>query len=172
VRHRHEASTGRRFRSFVAARNRQLLCEKWGDVLAEQEPPGDSPEAVARALARAEERAQGFRLRPAAVPRERRAAPAFDPLLQERLHLERDLALQWAYAEHLAQTLDEAEAAGAFWRDAATAGEPMEEGRKRRVSAAEELAHLRARDMTLDAVERGRWWRLYLRLLPLLRRLR
>jgi hypothetical protein len=113
--------------------------------LTEHEPrEEDSAAAIGRALARAEGRAESARQGPppSAPPQEQ---PAFDPALQERQYLERNLALQRAYAGHLAAALEEALA---------------------------ELPELRARAATLAAIERGRWWRLYLRLLPLLRFLR
>jgi len=149
IRHHRGASGEIRFRLFVTERNRRLFLEKWEGALEEHEPRGqeDSAAAVGRALERAEDRAERARQAPppgaagaagAAAPER----PAFDPARQERLYLERNLALQRAYADYLTATLE------------AT------------------LAELRVRTATLDAIERGRWWRLYLRLLPLFRFLR
>jgi hypothetical protein len=45
----------------------------------------------------------------------------------------------------------------------------LDEAERRGTVSPEELTELRARAATLDVVERGRWWRLYQRLLPLLR---
>ena len=150
IRHHRGASGEMRFRLFVTQRNRRLFLEKWEGALAEHEPRGeeDSAAAVGRALARAEDRAERARQSSAAGRRGRSRppnGPAFDPARQERLHLERNLALQRAYADHLTAALE---------------------------AALAEAAELRARAATLDAIERGRWWRLYLRLLPVFRFLR
>jgi GT2 family glycosyltransferase len=145
IRHHRGASGEMRYRLFVTHRNRGLFREKWESALTEHEPrEEDSAAAIGRALARAEGRADNARQGPP-PPAPHQERPAFDPALQERQYLERNLALQRAYAGHLAAALEEAFA---------------------------ELPELRARAATLAAIERGRWWRLYLRLLPLLRFLR
>jgi GT2 family glycosyltransferase len=145
IRHHRGASGELRFRLFVTQRNRRLFLEKWEGALAEHEPrEEDSAAAIGRALARAEDGAERARRGPlpdAAAPER----PAFDPARQERLYLERNLALQRAYADHLTAALE---------------------------AALVEGTELRARAATLNAIERGRWWRLYLRLLPLFRFLR
>jgi GT2 family glycosyltransferase len=146
IRHHQGASGNVRFRVFVTQRNRKLFLEKWGSALATHEPREEgSLAAIQRAIARAESFAAG-RGAPALHIPER---PALDPAEQERRSLESALALQKDYAAYLSMALDEAERRGT-------------------VSPAE-LAELRARAATLEAIERGRWWRLYQRLLPLLR---
>ena len=150
VRHHRGASGEMRFRLFVTQRNRQLFLEKWGRALEEHEPREDGSEATERALARAAARAE--EARPARAPASSPERPMFDPVHQERLALERDLALQRAYGADLSAALDEE--------------------RRRGEGQAAELAELRARAVTLAAIERGLWWRLYLWLLPLLRFLR
>ena len=159
IRHRQGASGGGRFRVFVTLRNRRLLLEKWGKALEEHEPwEKGSPEAVERAMARAEAFAARVRQGgPASGPVPARAP--LDPALQERRHLERELALHKAWAAEL----DVALQMEVNWDVSA--------GRVETVLASE-LAELRARSATLEAIERGRWWRLYQRLLPLFRRLR
>jgi GT2 family glycosyltransferase len=173
IRHHQGASGSLRFRWFVTHRNRRFFLEKWGSALAEHEPPEKgSAEAVQRAMARAEavaERTRRAGAPPAGPPPER---PAFDPDLQERRHLEMDLGLQKDYAAHLAALLDEA-ADGVRWREAALKGEgELALERARGEGLAQEVAGLRPRAAALAAIERTRWWRLYLRLLPILRLLR
>jgi GT2 family glycosyltransferase len=144
IRHHQGASGNLAFRVFVTQRNRRLFLEKWGSALEEHEPREGTPEVIERALARAEVRAERARREPP-PPVAVHERAAVDPELQERRHLEMDLELHRAYVAHL----EEAAA-----------------------SSAAELAALRARSATLAAIEQGRWWRLYQRLLPLLRRLR
>lgn len=143
IRHHQGASGNLSFRHFVTQRNRRLFLEKWGSALEEHEPRDGTPEAVRRALARAEAFADRVRREPLLPIPPREPAP-FEPERQERRHLEMDLELHRAYVAHLEET----------------------------VASAAELAELRARSATLTAIEQGRWWRLYQRLLPLLRRLR
>jgi GT2 family glycosyltransferase len=158
IRHRQGASGGGRFRVFVTLRNRRLLLEKWGKALEEHEPwEKGSAEAVERAMARAAAFAE--RVRREQRVSEPAARAALDPALQERRHLERELALHKAWAAELDRTLQ----IEVNWDVSA--------GRLEKVPAAE-LAELRARSATLEAIERGRWWRLYQRLLPFLRRLK
>lgn len=127
-RHRRGSSSRKQFREWVSARNRASFLAKWGEAIAAQEPwDGGSPESVARALARAGERAARLASGPrrtAAPPAEARAADVED----ERRALEQDLALQREYARSL-----EAESA---------------------------------------AMTSVLWWRIYLRLLPVLEPLR
>jgi hypothetical protein len=55
IRHHQGGSTKVDFRVFLINRNRLLFLEKWGAALENQEPyESDSPDAVERALARAE----------------------------------------------------------------------------------------------------------------------
>jgi hypothetical protein len=127
-RHRRGSSSRKQFREWVSAHNRASFLAKWGEAIAAQEPwDGGSPESVARALARAGERAARLasgQRRTAAPPAEARAADVED----ERRALEQDLALQREYARSL-----EAESA---------------------------------------AMTSVLWWRIYLRLLPVLEPLR
>ena len=55
IRHHGGASTGRRWKEFVAERNRQLFIDKWGPALDQHEPADrlDMPAAIHRATARA-----------------------------------------------------------------------------------------------------------------------
>lgn len=151
IRHRRAATLSPRLRRFISTRNRGLFLAKWGAALDAREPadPG-SAAAVARAIARAQ--AEGERLRRAFVPApESPGAPPFDAALQERRAIALDLELQRAYADELESELDGAPGA--------------------RPAHPTELAELRARAAVLDKIERSRFWRLYQRLLPLLRRL-
>jgi GT2 family glycosyltransferase len=93
VLHERSASSSARMRTFLTARNRERLQAKWGELLARQAERGD----LARALARAEEEAAGFR---AAGPPPRRPAPPRPPSDDRRfLHLER--AINTALIEQL-----------------------------------------------------------------------
>jgi GT2 family glycosyltransferase len=185
IRHHQGASGSRAFRVFVTQRNRRLFLETWGAALQEHEPRESSQEAIERAMARAAASAEKGRAL-GGGPEVRDGGRALDPAVQERRHLEKELALQKDWAAHLAASLDEAaaeavrarEAVAALERELAASREALAresaalaEERRSRVPAAE-LAELRARAATLEAIERGRWWRLYQRLLPLLRRLR
>jgi len=153
IRHRRAASSSPRFRRFVSTRNRALLLAKWGAALTDHEPaePGSAP-AVGRAIARAA--AAGERLRGSFVPPSGAAVapPPLDAALQERRSLTLALELERAYASELESELDG--------------------GLTARPAHPTELAELRARAAVLDQIERSRLWRLYRRLLPLLRRLR
>lgn len=85
------------FRQFVAERNRKEFLEKWGSALEAYEPPGrDSPQAVDRAIARAEAFAAKCKNDPvAARPPHRRRG--FDSIAQDRSCSERSSALRAAY---------------------------------------------------------------------------
>jgi GT2 family glycosyltransferase len=173
IRHHRGASGEIRFRVFVTERNRRLFLEKWEQALAEHGPrEDDSAVAIARALARAEGQAEKARHEnarqtpPLVAPRERIAC---DPAREERHGLERNLALLSAYADHLTAALDEALAEDARLREALEVAAAEKTAKVRELA---ELPELRARAATLAAIERGLWWRLYLRLLPLLRFLR
>ena len=178
ARHHRSASTEPRFREFLLQRNRGLFVEKWDEELAILEPPAPGSEAgVRRAVERAQERwrrsgGAGEASRRAAAP----AGRAFDAVAQERRALGRALELEraWARAGHdeLRRVLAERDAALAE-RDAALAAaeearDLAEAAARAREEESATLAALRARDATLAAIERGRWWRLYRRLLPLL----
>jgi GT2 family glycosyltransferase len=163
--HHQGASGNLRFRVFVTQRNRKRFLEKWGSALDMHEPREESLAAIQRAIDRAASFASG-RSAPALPAPEKRP---FDPDAQERRSLESALALQKDYAAHLAAALDEAVAEGSRWRETAAALERELAEERRGKIAPEELAELRARAAVLDVIERGRWWRLYQRLLPLLR---
>jgi GT2 family glycosyltransferase len=179
IRHHQGASGSVRFRHFLVERHRRLFVEKWGRELEEHEPPKRrSPVAFRRALARAEELGERRRLAfPAVVAPDPAPPPPYDRAAHEREHLEKAVALQRDYAAHLTTALDEAIAEAERRRQAAEASE-REESRARARKEAElaameaELTGLRARVAVLDAIERGWWWRLYQRLLPLFRALR
>jgi GT2 family glycosyltransferase len=140
IRHHQGASGNVRFRVFVTQRNRKLFLEKWGSALAMLHEPRE--EGSLAAIQRAIARAESFAAGRGAPALHIPERPALDPAEQERRSLESALALQKDYAAHLSTALEEAE---------------------------RELTELRARAATLEAIERGRWWRLYQRLLPLLR---
>ena len=180
IRHHQGASGSVRFRQFLVERHRRLFVEKWGRELEEHEPPERrlARRPSERALARAEELGERRRLAcPAVTAPDRAPPPPYDRAAQERQHLEKAVALQRDYAAHLTTALDEAIAEAERRRQAAEAGE-REDARERARREAElaameaELTGLRARVAVLDAIERGRWWRLYQRLLPLFRALR
>jgi hypothetical protein len=123
-----------------------------------ERPEEGSPQAVARALARAESVAEQLRQSgPPVIGPAQRAA--LDPGEHERRHLAMSRELLRDYVADLTAALEEAAADRARLRQAAA-------------TAPGELAELRARAATLEAIERGRWWRFYRRLLPLLRLLR
>jgi hypothetical protein len=84
---------------------------------------------------------------------------------RDRALAERDRALAAAEADRARAEEAERERELAEAR-ARAAAEAAEEGARR---SATELAALRERNRLLAAIERGRWWRLYGRLLPLLR---
>jgi hypothetical protein len=195
VRHRRGASTEAQFREFLLRRNRALLRDKWREQLAAFEPPAPGSRAgLERAVARAQER--GRRARALAVetgvPRPR---PPLDALAQERRALETALALERAWSRELRKDRQRAEArermrAAACHQEAAAertraatlqaalaaaceqrdhlASEAAVLHRAARCAAVETAA-LRERAAVLAAIEDSRWWRLYQRLLPLLR---
>jgi GT2 family glycosyltransferase len=111
IRHHQGASTDRPFARFVAGRNRQIFLAKWGEIVATHVP------------------ASGVVEPPVAgeLPRQQREP---DPDRQERVQLERALAVTRAYAETLQARLARREAL----RD-----------------------RLRGVNARIDALTRGRW---------------
>lgn len=151
VRHTKSASTEPRFRALLYRRNQGLLQRKWGEALAAFEPPAPgSVKGIQRAVERARSRWKEARKVRVSLPAP--APPPFDPAAQERRILEIALDLQRDWAAELSAELAQAR-----------------EGQKRMEA---EIAALRERSEALDTVERSLWWRLYGRLLPLLRFLR
>jgi GT2 family glycosyltransferase len=157
-RHRRGASSRREFQEWVSARNRAAFVAKWGKWLEAHEAWDEgSPESVARALLRAEERALGL----TAGPRRTAASPAGEgtadtaDTAEERRALEQDLALHRAYSRHLEAILDR----GLAERDGA-------------VAARDAISIALAAARRNEAIQSLLWWRIYLRLLPALRWLR
>jgi O-antigen biosynthesis protein len=111
IRHRRGASTSRAFARFVSDRNREMFRAKWGEIVATHVPASG---AVAPPAARE-------------LPRQQREA---DRDRQERVQLERALAVTRAYADTLQARLARREAM---------------------------LNRLRAVDARIDALTRGRW---------------
>jgi GT2 family glycosyltransferase len=143
IRHHQGASGNLPFRHFVTERNRRRFLEKWQGALDSQEPwDGGSPASIERALARAAQVSQS------GIPPESRGPTPYDAAEQERRYLEMELELHKAYARHLEALIPAGQAELA------------------------EITELRARSAALETVEKSRWWRLYQRLLPLLRLLR
>jgi GT2 family glycosyltransferase len=139
IRHHLSSSTTPRFRNFISSRNHLLFLEKWATALESHEPPGrDEPAAVQRALARAEAFARAARLRGAPALDQLTKPNSFDPVLQERQHLEKSRALQKAYVIHLTESIDAAEI--------------------KLVELERELAQHRARSRTFARIERGWRW--------------
>ena len=146
IRHHLGSSTSPRFRNFIAGRNHLLFLEKWGIALEAHEPPGrEDPAAIQRALARAEAFAQAVRLRGPPALDELSKPNSFDPVLQERQHLEKIRALQKAYVIHLTERIDAAELERAAQEI-------------KLVEFQRELAQHRARSRTFAALERGWRW--------------
>lgn len=163
VRHHRGASTRPDFRQFVAERNHRRFVEKWRQELAAFDPPDHQSEiAVAGALARAE-RAGAI---DAFVPRLAAPASHFDAEAQERRQLELALDLYRDWANELESRCQAAGKDCLNWR---THAEGLE---AEQAAGAAEILELRARAATLAEIEGGRWWRLYVRLLPALRWLR
>jgi GT2 family glycosyltransferase len=152
IRHHQGASGNLRFRRFVTDRNRRRFLAKWQSALESHEPwDGGSPASIERALARA------GRVSQRGTPPESRDRPPCDAAGQERRYLEMELELHKAYGEHLAEHLEQ----------------HLEERMAERIAAGQaEITELRARSAALETVEKSRWWRLYQRLLPVLRLLR
>jgi GT2 family glycosyltransferase len=111
IRHHQGASTYRAFARFVHGRNRELFRAKWGEIVATHVPAS----GVVAASAAGE------------LPRQQREP---DRDRQERVQLERALAVTRAYAESLQARL--------AWREALR-------------------ARLRPVDVRIDALTRGRW---------------
>jgi GT2 family glycosyltransferase len=82
VRHHVGASTDRDFARFVAVRNHEIMCAKWGEVISTHIPASGSVAAPGGGQ----------------LPRQEREP---DPDLQERAQLERGLATSRAYAADL-----------------------------------------------------------------------
>lgn len=168
VRHHRSASTELRFRELLFRRNLERLREKRREELLAFEPPAPgSAEGLRRAVERAQARWRAAReAAPASLP----APRPFDPAAQERRVLEVALDLQRAWSRELQGDLERARAE----RDLALADAERERARSEALerSTAAEIAVLRERDALLARIERGLWWRLYGRLLPLFRLLR
>ena len=166
VRHVRSSSTEPAFREFLGRRNRATLLAKWRAELADREPREATPAALERALERAAERWR--RATPLAG---RSEAAAFDTAAQERRHLELAAELYRAWSAELEQRGRRALAESERLERTARA---EAEARGAALEAAETaLARCRKDgDAALAAFERLAWWRLYRRLLPLLRVLR
>jgi GT2 family glycosyltransferase len=196
VRHVRSSSTEPAFREFLARRNRAIFLAKWRTELADREPREATPAALERALERAAERWR--RATPLAGRGER---AALDTAAQERRHLELavDLYREWsaeleqgegraraslADGERLRQAA--VEEGGRVLREQVAPAESERPERRARAEAAATLAALEAAEAALArcrqdgeaaraelaALDRLAWWRLYRRLLPLLRALR
>ena len=152
-RHRGGSSSRRDFQEWVSGRNRGAFVAKWARALQDHEPwDGRSPQSIARALARSAERAAHL----AAGPRRSVSRPAREdePVPEdERQALEQDLALHREWAKVLASRLDVVRS------DVAAA-------------RAETLAARNHAILERGAFEGLLWWRLYVRLLPVLGPLR
>jgi GT2 family glycosyltransferase len=164
VRHHWHGTTGgpTPFRHFLAERNRFYLARKFAAELGDFEPPApESPAAVARARAQTARWAAAAR---AGTPPARPIGPP--PTLDRERHARRALALEaalqrdWAAELERALAAERAQAAEASGRLAAS------EAAVARLDAA-----LASRDRDLAAIAATRWWRLYQRLLPALRRI-
>ena len=164
-RHRRGASSRRDFQEWVSGRNRGLFVEKWVKALEDYEPwDSRSEESIKRALERARRIAETLS-RTGGVRRADRSSKVGDPgeAGDERRALEQDLALQRAWADELAARFDAS-------RKNAEEMRAVSQGfRAAAETAAAERAATAAR---LYALEELFWWRLYLRLLPVLRPLR
>jgi GT2 family glycosyltransferase len=151
LRHHRGASGNRRFREFLTARNRTLFLAKWGSLLDSQEPPERSnPQAIERALARAE---RGVTRKssvgdPDPPPRTQRSLEQ-----SEFESLRREADVRRAFSHHLEAILETTL-------------------RTQAANLADEAGELRRRAATLEAIESSHFWRLYQRLLPMLRWLR
>lgn len=120
IRHHRGASTSKRLRSFIVARNRQLFVEKWAGALeAHEERDRSSLAAIERAMARAETFAAQCRGRHSIEIQPVAKHNMFDPKLQERRHFEKWRELYRAYAAHLTELLDAVESDRDHWRKAA-----------------------------------------------------
>lgn len=173
--HTRNASTPRRFREFLLRRHCRIWLERWSDGLVEMEPRGDDDgESLQRALARAD---AAWRRAQPGPPASGRPTPAYDPDGGEQQRLQagirfaaRALEVREAFAETLAQRLDELEPAlaeaGAY---AVHLSAELDAMRAWQSEVEAELADLRRRAQTLAAIEAGGWWRLRARLLPLMR---
>lgn len=162
-RHRRGASSRRDFQEWVSGRNRARFVEKWAKDLEGYEPwEGRSPESIERSLERARARAGEASALPR-IWREISSKEEEEGGAVERRALEQDLALQREWANVLAARLD-------------ACRETLEEGRDgleaMRVMAAHSAENAREAAARLRSVEGLLWWRLYLRLLPVLRPLR
>lgn len=102
--HHRGASSSPRMRTFASARNRERFRRKWARELEAQEPRGDGPEALERALRRAREAATGLSARP---PAHRPAPPpAADPADADRRFLRMDRDLRDALEAQLTQEVE------------------------------------------------------------------
>jgi GT2 family glycosyltransferase len=160
--HHKGASSTPRFQAFVSARNRELFRRKWARELESQEPPGEGPEALARAFRRTRLEAARFeetsrsrfaRQSPAASPP---SAALSDSAEADRRFLQMDRELRGAL---VAQLTAEVEELHAVIR--------RKDEHLRRQEAALHLAS--GGSEALAAIESGGWWRLRQRLLPVLR---
>jgi GT2 family glycosyltransferase len=180
--HHLSSSTSHRLRDLLLRRNRELLLDKRREELAMLEPPAPgSLEGIQRAIARAQERWRKAREAPVSLAAPATPRPPFDPAAQERRVLEIGLGLQRVWAEELQGGLDRALAErdlalAALERERSLALATAETERSQAEAQARlfqeeptELAILRERAALPATIERGRWWRLYRRLLPLLR---
>jgi GT2 family glycosyltransferase len=156
--HTRSSSTTPRFKSFLLNRHYEIWRARWAAEIATHEAPG-GPDAAA--MQRALDRVDAlWRLARAGPETSSPPTPPYDPDGDEEQRLRAGIRfaglavdVRERYAETLEHALDRAEAELAQLRE----------------ETAAELPYLRQRAETLDAIERGGWWRLRARLLPLLR---
>jgi GT2 family glycosyltransferase len=164
-RHRRGASSRRDFQEWVSGRNRALFVAKWAKELEDYEPwDSRSTASIERALERTRVHAEAL-----AADRDVRRGDLSSnngkrgDADDERRALEQDLALQRAWVKELVLRLD---ASGDQGEDLRKAFEDA----VTRIAAAEQLA--REASARLRILEGLFWWRLYVRLLPVLKPLR
>jgi GT2 family glycosyltransferase len=183
--HSRHSSTKPRFRTFVFNRHFEKWRGRWGDEVAQLEPPGVAVEdAVERALARAD---TAWRLaRPGPAP-SILPAPPYDPEGDEQQRLMAGIRfaglaieVRDSFGAALEENLDrvESELARAHEErtrlehelaDSVTGAAQLRAELDVYRGHEAELADLRHRALTLAAIEAGGWWRLRARLLPVLR---
>ena len=106
IRHHQGASGSGRFRAFISGRNRQPFIQKWADDLQHFEPPGrNSPEAIARAMERAENFAASRKGAGIPLERPKKEEAPFPTAFHDQLHIEKRHDLYRAYHAELSRKL-------------------------------------------------------------------
>ena len=168
--HHGGASTNRDFAEFVAGRNRELMIEKWGELIRSHTPGSGATFSLADGAPPPQEADPdlGSRVRRDSAIARDYAADLRSRLAAQTAELDA-LRVQAAHLESLTTELESTRRTLADRdREYQVAVSALQSERSKREREAAEMTLLRQRSELLTQIEQGGWWRLRGRVLPLL----